>query len=169
MLARRPAPVAVMSGTTPRMKAIEVIRMGRKRRRVASTAASTVDIPSALSPQHLFSPSCSDFFVHAFFQLVSSFWISPLWSQGRFAPSSTAAHCRKIPLNPPASHSGVLCVPTTLSRITFSGQGAARDMAVSTSIASRMMTSPGKVREAHGLVASCRLAEHQPFEQDSAM
>ena len=44
-----PAPVAVRSGTTPRMNAIEVIRIGRKRRRVASTAASTVDIPPALS------------------------------------------------------------------------------------------------------------------------
>ena len=36
-----PAPSAVKSGTTPRINAMEVIRIGRKRRRVASTAAST--------------------------------------------------------------------------------------------------------------------------------
>jgi hypothetical protein len=42
-----PAPVAVSSGTTPNMKAIEVIRIGRKRRLVASTAAARADIPSA--------------------------------------------------------------------------------------------------------------------------
>ena len=33
-----PAPVAITSGTTPRMKANEVIRIGRKRARAASTA-----------------------------------------------------------------------------------------------------------------------------------
>ena len=40
-----PGPDAINSGTTPTMKAIEVITMGRKRRRVASTAASVADIP----------------------------------------------------------------------------------------------------------------------------
>ena len=42
-----PAPVASTSGSTPRMKANEVIRIGRKRARAASTAASTIDLPSA--------------------------------------------------------------------------------------------------------------------------
>ena len=41
-----PAPLASMSGTTPRMKANAVIRMGRKRRRAASSAASCADLPS---------------------------------------------------------------------------------------------------------------------------
>ena len=36
-----PGPVAITSGTTPRMKAKAVIRIGRRRRRQASTAAST--------------------------------------------------------------------------------------------------------------------------------
>src|SRR5512146_646094 len=36
-----PAPVAITSGTTPRMKANEVIRIGRNRARAASTADST--------------------------------------------------------------------------------------------------------------------------------
>src|SRR4029453_1175494 len=40
-----PAPVATISGTTPRIKANEVITMGRNRRRVASTAASMMDRP----------------------------------------------------------------------------------------------------------------------------
>ena len=44
-----PAPPATMRGTTPRMKAKEVMTMGRKRRRVASTAASVMDMPSARS------------------------------------------------------------------------------------------------------------------------
>ncbi len=35
-----PAPVAITSGTTPRMKAKEVIRIGRSRSREASTVAS---------------------------------------------------------------------------------------------------------------------------------
>ena len=35
-----PAPVAMTSGTTPRMKANEVIRIGRSRSRTASSVAS---------------------------------------------------------------------------------------------------------------------------------
>src|SRR4030088_490130 len=42
-----PAPVANISGTTPRMKAKAVIRMGRRRRRPASIAASMMSRPSA--------------------------------------------------------------------------------------------------------------------------
>ena len=44
-----PAPLAVTSGTTPRMKANEVMTIGRNRRCVASTAASTMSLPSARS------------------------------------------------------------------------------------------------------------------------
>src|SRR6185369_15982953 len=47
-IARRsslPAPVATASGTTPMMNANEVINMGRKRKRHASTAASITPIP----------------------------------------------------------------------------------------------------------------------------
>ena len=40
-----PAPDAITSGTTPRMKANEVIRIGRSRSRAASSAASTSGIP----------------------------------------------------------------------------------------------------------------------------
>lgn len=40
-----PAPVASTSGTMPRMKANEVIRIGRKRARAASVAASTISLP----------------------------------------------------------------------------------------------------------------------------
>ncbi|CFO00475.1 Uncharacterised protein [Bordetella pertussis] len=42
-----PAPVAMASGTTPRMNASDVIRMGRKRRRAASTADSYRPCPRA--------------------------------------------------------------------------------------------------------------------------
>src|SRR5208283_2095862 len=40
-----PAPLANTSGSTPRMKANEVIRMGRRRMRAASTAASLIESP----------------------------------------------------------------------------------------------------------------------------
>jgi hypothetical protein len=42
-----PAPLASASGNTPRMKAIEVITMGRKRRCAASSAASMALLPCA--------------------------------------------------------------------------------------------------------------------------
>jgi hypothetical protein len=42
-----PAPLAITRGTTPRMKANEVMRIGRSRIRAASTAASTIDRPSS--------------------------------------------------------------------------------------------------------------------------
>jgi hypothetical protein len=42
-----PAPCANISGTTPRMKAKAVIRIGRSRRRAASIAASTMLSPSS--------------------------------------------------------------------------------------------------------------------------
>ena len=41
-----PAPVATTSGATPRMKANDVIRIGRRRSRAASTAASRIALPS---------------------------------------------------------------------------------------------------------------------------
>ncbi len=44
-----PAPVAKASGSTPRMNASDVIRMGRIRMRPASTAASTIDRPRSRS------------------------------------------------------------------------------------------------------------------------
>jgi len=40
-----PAPVAFTRGRTPRMKANDVMRMGRRRSRAASTTASTIPIP----------------------------------------------------------------------------------------------------------------------------
>ena len=40
-----PAPEAIISGTTPRMNAKEVIRIGRSRSRAASSAASTSGMP----------------------------------------------------------------------------------------------------------------------------
>ena len=43
--ASRPAPVANTSGMTPRMKASDVIRIGRSRMRAASTAASAIVSP----------------------------------------------------------------------------------------------------------------------------
>ena len=41
-----PAPLATASGNTPRMKAKEVIRIGRRRMRAAAVAASSGSSPS---------------------------------------------------------------------------------------------------------------------------
>ena len=41
-----PAPLATVRGMTPRMNANEVIRIGRRRKRAASSAESTIDLPS---------------------------------------------------------------------------------------------------------------------------
>ena len=43
-----PAPVEIASGSTPRMNASEVIRIGRKRSRAASIAAADGDSPSCV-------------------------------------------------------------------------------------------------------------------------
>ena len=43
--ATAPAPLAVHNGTQPRMKASEVIRIGRRRRRAPSMAASASGLP----------------------------------------------------------------------------------------------------------------------------
>jgi|SRR5215510_5221238 len=44
-LALAPAPLATTSGATPRMKAKDVITIGRKRDRAVSTALSTIALP----------------------------------------------------------------------------------------------------------------------------
>ena len=47
--AAAPAPLATTRGTTPRMNANEVMRIGRKRRREPSSAASIIPSPSRRS------------------------------------------------------------------------------------------------------------------------
>ena len=44
-----PAPSATTSGSTPRMKASDVIRIGRSRSRLASTVASARGLPSRIN------------------------------------------------------------------------------------------------------------------------
>ena len=44
-----PEPVAMQSGTTPRMKASAVIRIGRRRRRAPARAASAIEAPRSCS------------------------------------------------------------------------------------------------------------------------
>ena len=47
--AEAPAPLAVASGSEPKMKANEVIRMGRSRRRAPAIAASINGVPRSYS------------------------------------------------------------------------------------------------------------------------
>ena len=44
---RRPAPVAIASGSTPRMKASEVIRIGRKRRCAPPASVASTSVHAA--------------------------------------------------------------------------------------------------------------------------
>src|ERR1700758_4439311 len=57
-----PAPVASTSGTTPSPKANEVIRIGRNRRRDASTAASRMGSPWTRRPSRAISTIKMPFF-----------------------------------------------------------------------------------------------------------
>ena len=72
--APEPAPLARISGTTPRMNAKAVMRMGRKRRRADSSAACSIVLPSsylalanstmriaflAASPMSMIKPICT--------------------------------------------------------------------------------------------------------------
>src|SRR5215471_2880369 len=50
-----PAPVARTNGNTPNPKANEVIRIGRKRERAASTAASRIGLPWTSRPSRAIS------------------------------------------------------------------------------------------------------------------
>ncbi len=83
-----PAPLPVTIGTTPRMKASDVIRMGRRRMRAAVMAASTTRIPCAL--RSLANSTIRMAFLDARPMVVSR----PTWKytsfifQVRMAPSS---------------------------------------------------------------------------------
>src|ERR1700687_2802245 len=79
-----PAPRATTSGTTPRMNASEVIRMGRSRMRAASMAASTMLIP--------FSRSCSaNSTIKIAFLLDSPINITrPIWQYTSFCDRRSA-------------------------------------------------------------------------------
>ncbi|MNC94360.1 hypothetical protein D3C83_111930 [compost metagenome] len=66
-------PLENASGITPRMNASEVIRIGRKRRRAASTAAAAVDMPSCA-----FITAYSTIRI-AFFAASPSSVTSPIW------------------------------------------------------------------------------------------
>ena len=69
-----PAPLASMSGTPPRMNAKAVIRIGRKRSRAASSAASGADLPcSGLT----FATSTMRI---AFFAARPISMMSPIWT-----------------------------------------------------------------------------------------
>ena len=68
-----PAPVEKASGITPKMKASEVIRMGRNLRRAASSAEAAADRPS----RSLSSANCT--IRIAFFAARPSSVTRPIW------------------------------------------------------------------------------------------
>ena len=68
-----PAPLASISGSTPRMNANDVMRIGRSRSRAASTAASRIDMPC---PRSSFANSTIRI---AFFAASPTTVIRPTW------------------------------------------------------------------------------------------
>jgi hypothetical protein len=68
-----PAPLEITSGRTPRMKASEVMRMGRKRSRAASTDAADTE-----SPSWVFNSAYSTIRI-AFFAASPSSVTRPIW------------------------------------------------------------------------------------------
>ncbi|MNT50678.1 hypothetical protein D3C72_1876080 [compost metagenome] len=78
-----PAPLAKTSGTTPAMKASEVIRMGRNRNRHASTTAS-----SALSPSASRLRANSTMRM-AFFAARPTSTMSPIWTNTLLSPPTS--------------------------------------------------------------------------------
>ena len=69
-----PAPDAITSGTTPRMKAIDVIRMGRKRVRAASIAASIMGLPCRRRSSRATSTIRMPFFAESAINSMSPIW-----------------------------------------------------------------------------------------------
>ena len=88
-----PAPLENASGSTPRMNASEVIRIGRNRSRAASSAAAGVD-----SPSWCFIDAYSTIRI-AFFAARPSSVTSPIWKYTSFVcpRSQTAASAPNMP------------------------------------------------------------------------
>ena len=70
-----PAPVASTSGSTPRMKANDVIRIGRKRMRDASTAASQIDLPSTMRSSRATSTIRMPFLADSAISSIRPIWV----------------------------------------------------------------------------------------------
>src|ERR1700756_4014619 len=70
-----PAPVASTNGTTPSPKAKEVIRIGRNRRRDASTAASRIDLPWTRRPSRAISTIRMPFLADSAIIRMSPIWV----------------------------------------------------------------------------------------------
>ena len=123
-----PAPVDSTSGTTPAMNAIEVIRIGRRRRRHASITAS-----------HVLAPACSRV------RANSTIRIAFLHA----SPTSTMSPiCVKMLLSPPVSHTPAIADSRHIGtiRITTSGSVQLSYCAASTRNASS--THSGKTHTA---------------------
>ena len=70
-----PAPLAKTSGATPRMKANDVIRIGRKRARAASTAASMIGLPSLTRCSRATSTIRIAFFADSAMSRMRPIWV----------------------------------------------------------------------------------------------
>ena len=85
-----PAPVAIASGSTPKMKANEVIRIGRSRVRAAMTAASKRSLPCA-SPWRANSTIRMAFLAASPTSTTKPTWARMLMSMPRASRPLTAA------------------------------------------------------------------------------
>ncbi len=98
-----PAPLAMTNGTTPAMNASEVIRIGRRRRRQASTTASSARAPSASSVR------ANSTIRIAFFAARPTSTTSPIWTNTL--------------LSPPISHTPAIALSRHIGTISRTASG----------------------------------------------
>ncbi|SVK02842.1 Uncharacterised protein [Acinetobacter baumannii] len=98
-----PAPVEVTSGTTPIINAIEVIKIGRKRRRLASTAALKAVAPC------ISSSLANSTIKMAFLQASPTSTIRPI--------------CVKMLLSPAVNHTPVRAAKIPIGTIKITANG----------------------------------------------
>src|SRR5262245_14689882 len=84
-----PAPVASTNGSTPRMKANDVIRIGRNRVRAASTAASRSGLPSCKCCSRATSTIRIAFFADSARSKTSPIWVYRLSATPRLLSART--------------------------------------------------------------------------------
>ncbi|MPN37557.1 hypothetical protein SDC9_185077 [bioreactor metagenome] len=120
-----PAPEDSTSGTTPMMKAIEVIRIGRRRRRLASIAAWSGGLPCSSSSR------ANSTIRMAFLADRPTSTISPIWVNRL--------------LSPPVSHTPVSAARMLVGTIMITASGKVRLSYWAASTRNTSRTLKGKI------------------------
>ena len=123
-----PAPDDSTSGTTPMMKAIDVIRIGRRRKRLASIAACTIERPCISSSR------ANSTIRIAFFADNPTSTIKPI--------------CVKMLLSPSVSHTPSIADRMLIGTIMMIANGSVRLSYIAASTRNTSSTLIGKIQSA---------------------